>query len=98
LRPPASLTHGDLWTDNVVDERWLVHPAVTYVDRELEFACLDMADLPAEFHTPTAPRGRPPPATRGGAWRCSCTSCWSTCGTSATGTSRIEAVFDGFGW
>ena len=49
-RPPASLTHGDLWTGNVVGGRWLVDPAVAYVDRELELAFLDMADLPAEFH------------------------------------------------
>jgi fructosamine-3-kinase len=48
-RPPASLTHGDLWTGNVVGGRWLVDPAVAYVDRELELAFLDMADLPAEF-------------------------------------------------
>ena len=49
-RPPASLTHGDLWTGNVVGGRWLVDPAVAYVDRELELAFMDMADLPAEFH------------------------------------------------
>ena len=48
--PPASLTHGDLWTGNVVGGRWLVDPAVSYVDRELELAFLDMADLPAQFH------------------------------------------------
>jgi Fructosamine kinase len=50
-RPPASLTHGDLWVGNVVDGRWLVDPAVSYADRELELAFLDMSDgLPAEFH------------------------------------------------
>jgi fructosamine-3-kinase len=48
--PPASLTHGDLWSGNVVGGRWLVDPAVAYVDRELELAFMDMADLPAEFH------------------------------------------------
>jgi fructosamine-3-kinase len=51
-RPPASLTHGDLWAGNVVDGRWLVDPAVSYADRELEVAFLDMSDsLPAEFHS-----------------------------------------------
>ena len=50
-RPPASLTHGDLWIGNIVDGRWLVDPAVSYADRELELAFLDMsASLPAEFH------------------------------------------------
>jgi fructosamine-3-kinase len=49
-RPPASLTHGDLWTGNVVGGCWLVDPAVAYVDRELELAFMDRADLPAEFH------------------------------------------------
>ena len=48
--PPASLTHGDLWSGNVVGGRWLVDPAVAYVDRELELAFMDMADLPVEFH------------------------------------------------
>src|SRR6478609_2182375 len=37
-RPAASLTHGDLWLGNVVDGRWLVDPAVSYADRELDLA------------------------------------------------------------
>jgi fructosamine-3-kinase len=41
-RPPASLTHGDLWAANVVEGRWLVDPAVSLVDRELELACMQL--------------------------------------------------------
>jgi fructosamine-3-kinase len=48
--PPASLTHGDLWAGNVVAGRWLVDPAVSYVDRELEITYMQMSSsLPAEF-------------------------------------------------
>jgi fructosamine-3-kinase len=48
--PPASLTHGDLWAGNVIDGRWLVDPAVSFVDRELEIAYMQMSrSLPAEF-------------------------------------------------
>jgi fructosamine-3-kinase len=36
--PPASLTHGDLWAGNIIDGRWLVDPAVSYADRELDLA------------------------------------------------------------
>jgi fructosamine-3-kinase len=36
--PPASLIHGDLWSGNVVDGRWLIDPAVCYADREHELA------------------------------------------------------------
>jgi fructosamine-3-kinase len=32
-RPPASLTHGDLWAANVVEGRWLVDSAVSFADR-----------------------------------------------------------------
>jgi fructosamine-3-kinase len=49
-RPPASLTHGDLWSANVVEGRWLVDPAVSYADRELELAYMQLGDgLPAEL-------------------------------------------------
>ena len=48
--PPASLTHGDLWAGNVVAGRWLIDPAVSYADRELDLAFMEMSDsLPAEF-------------------------------------------------
>lgn len=48
-RPPASLTHGDLWTGNIVAGRWLVDPAVSYADRELDLAFMDMSKtLPRE--------------------------------------------------
>jgi fructosamine-3-kinase len=36
--PPASLVHGDLWSGNVVDGRWLIDPAVCWADREHELA------------------------------------------------------------
>jgi len=49
-RPPASLTHGDLWVGNVIEGRWLVDPAVSFADRELELAYMQLSDsLPAEF-------------------------------------------------
>ncbi len=48
--PPASLTHGDLWRGNMIDGRWLVDPAVSYADRELDLAYLSLsADLPPQF-------------------------------------------------
>jgi fructosamine-3-kinase len=46
--PPASLTHGDLWSGNVVGRAWLVDPAVSYTDRELEVAFMRRpGNLPA---------------------------------------------------
>jgi fructosamine-3-kinase len=36
--PAPSLVHGDLWSGNVVDGRWLVDPAVCFADRELDLA------------------------------------------------------------
>jgi fructosamine-3-kinase len=49
-QPPASLTHGDLWLGNVVDGRWLVDPAVSFADRELELAFMQLSDsLPPEL-------------------------------------------------
>ena len=49
-RPPASLTHGDLWAANVVEGRWLVDPAVSFADRELELAYMQLGDgLPPEL-------------------------------------------------
>jgi len=43
-QPPASLTHGDLWAGNVVEGRWLIDPAVSFADRELELAFMQMAN------------------------------------------------------
>jgi fructosamine-3-kinase len=49
-RPPASLTHGDLWSANVVEGRWLVDPAVSFADRELELAYMQLSNsLPREL-------------------------------------------------
>ena len=49
-RPRASLTHGDLWLGNVVDGRWIIDPAVSYADRELDLVFIQMSDtLPPEF-------------------------------------------------
>lgn len=39
--PAASLTHGDLWSGNVVEGRWLIDPAVCRADREHELAFMD---------------------------------------------------------
>jgi len=48
--PPASLTHGDLWAGNVVAGRWLIDPAVSYADRELELAFMQRSNtLPASL-------------------------------------------------
>jgi len=47
--PPASLTHGDLWLGNVVNGRWLVDPAVSYADRELDLAFMQGGSLPDEL-------------------------------------------------
>ena len=48
--PPASLIHGDLWSGNVVEGRWLIDPAVCRADRELELAFADLfGGLPQAF-------------------------------------------------
>lgn len=48
--PPASLVHGDLWSGNVVDGRWLIDPAVHHADREYELAFADVfGGFPAAF-------------------------------------------------
>lgn len=35
-----SLVHGDLWTGNVLADRWLLDPAVHHADREVDLAML----------------------------------------------------------
>lgn len=48
--PPASLVHGDLWSGNVVDGRWLIDPAVCRADREYELAFMEFfGGFPAEL-------------------------------------------------
>lgn len=48
--PAASLIHGDLWSGNVVDGRWLIDPAVCRADRELDLAFADLfGGLPRAF-------------------------------------------------
>jgi fructosamine-3-kinase len=48
--PPASLTHGDLWAGNVIAGRWLVDPAASYADRELDLAYMRLGrGLPVEL-------------------------------------------------
>lgn len=45
-----SLVHGDLWSGNVVDGRWLIDPAVHHADREVELAFAELfGGLPAPF-------------------------------------------------
>ena len=59
-RPPASLTHGDLWAANVVEGRWLVDPAVSFADRELELAYMQLSNsLPESCWRPTTTNGPP---------------------------------------
>lgn len=51
-RPPASLTHGDLWRGNIVDGRWVIDPEVSHADRELDLAYMRSSrtdPLPREF-------------------------------------------------
>ena len=49
-RPPASLVHGDLWSGNVIDGRWLIDPAVHHADREYELAFAEVfGGFPSEF-------------------------------------------------
>ena len=98
-RPPASLTHGDLWSGNVVGGRWLVDPAVAYVDRELELAFLDMADLPAAFHD--AYRAAWPPDPGYPRRRAALQLHKLLVNLRHFGeryVPRIEAVLDGYGW
>jgi fructosamine-3-kinase len=45
-----SLLHGDLWAGNVVDGAWLIDPAVSYGDRELDLAFAAVfGGIPADF-------------------------------------------------
>lgn len=50
--PPAALTHGDLWLGNTVAGRWVIDPEVSFADRELDLAYMEMSardPLPAAF-------------------------------------------------
>jgi fructosamine-3-kinase len=44
--PAPSLVHGDLWSGNVVDGRWLIDPAVHHADRETDLAMLTLFGSP----------------------------------------------------
>jgi fructosamine-3-kinase len=51
-RPTPSLTHGDLWLGNVVAGRWVVDPEVSFADRELDLAYMQLSvrhPFPAAF-------------------------------------------------
>jgi fructosamine-3-kinase len=51
-RPEPSLTHGDLWLGNVVAGRWVVDPEVSFADRELDLAYMQLSardPFPAAF-------------------------------------------------
>jgi fructosamine-3-kinase len=37
-RPQPSLIHGDIWSGNIIDGAYLIDPAVSYSDREVELA------------------------------------------------------------
>jgi len=41
--PAPALTHGDLWTGNVVAGRWVVDPEVSFAARELDLAYMQMS-------------------------------------------------------
>jgi fructosamine-3-kinase len=52
VRPTPSLTHGDLWLGNVVAGRWVVDPEVSFADRELDLAYMQLSvrrPFPAAF-------------------------------------------------
>jgi fructosamine-3-kinase len=98
-RPPASLTHGDLWTGNIVGARWLLDPAVSYADRELDLAFTDLGDLPAEFHTAYWAEWPPDPgyASRRAALQLH-KLLVNLRHFGDRYVPRIEAVLDGYGW
>jgi fructosamine-3-kinase len=99
-QPPASLTHGDLWVGNVVDGRWLVDPAVSYADRELDLAFLDMSrGLPEEFHTAYRAEWPPDPGYPGRRPALQLHKLLVNLRHFGDRyVPRIEAVLDGYGW
>lgn len=46
--PAPSLVHGDLWTGNILDGRWLIDPAVHHADRETDLAMLTLFGQPPQ--------------------------------------------------
>ena len=100
-RPPASLTHGDLWVGNVIEGRWLVDPAVSFADRELELAYMQLSDsLPAELWDAYAGEWPPDPGyerRRPALWLHKFLNNIRHFGPDRY-VPRIEAVLDGYGW
>lgn len=50
--PTPALTHGDFWLGNTVEGRWVVDPEVSFADRELDLAYMQISKkdpLPEEF-------------------------------------------------
>jgi fructosamine-3-kinase len=41
--PTPALTHGDLWIGNVIAGRWVVDPEVSFADRELDLAYMQLS-------------------------------------------------------
>ena len=100
-RPPASLTHGDLWVANVVQGRWLVDPAVSFADRELELAYMQLSNsLPPELFEAYNKEWPPDPSYQQRRPALQLHKFLNNIRHFGPGryVPRIEAVLDGYGW